>query len=502
MGLFMGVVGAGKITIFILAYTKGVISFLKISDKYLAKIPYYRILEVLLAIFLTTAVTVFLPWYVGDPCIPYNDAISQLQLLSECRYTCGPKGEFCFNRICLPDVVEQRYRLENKAFFLQAGNTCLTNPALNLAYPAANTLSVLSPFKLPQRFVQDSANRCYYQFASLFLHTPDQVLRNIVTRGAYELFTDRTLIAFLVVYILLSILAYDTLLPTDLSFPNIIIGAALGRLWGIYMNFFKMKYDLMPIDPGVYGIVGAAGFLSGTFRLCLTMAVVMTESTMDLSYMIPILIVSITATLTGNWFGMGEFHEEINLNRFPFLRFYPPTNLEHQKLSDIMTPAKQIVYLSEKEVVWSLFRKLRRTDYTGFPVLSDGKVIGLVQRFQLKKILKCIKSLNDDEEVALFGVSPEGIPSDTAPLDSNISSSILDKLESFNGEEKLALDKNTKILNIGEMMIKPVFTVSEEMNAQKAYGIFKNVGLRTMCVVNEKGDFSGIVTRKDLLFRK
>jgi H+/Cl- antiporter ClcA/predicted transcriptional regulator len=491
MGVVFGVLGA--------LYTKSVIFFLRVSGKYFARLPYYRIFQVLFTIFLTCSVTVFLPWFAGDPCIPYANALTQIGAVSLCTYDCRVKGDFCLSRICLPDVVEDRYRLQNSDFFLQAPTMCATNSALFAPFPDANLTSILSVYQPPQRIVTDPINRCYYQFASLFLHTPDRVLMNLVSRGAYDLFDEKTLRSFVISYIFLSILAYDTLLPTDLSFPNLVIGAALGRLWGIYTNSIKEKYNMFPIDPGVYGIIGAAGFLSGTFRLCLTIVVVLTESTSELSYIVPLLIVSIISTIVGNWFGLGQFHEEINLNKFPFLRFSPPKDLTNQKVLDIMTPVNEIVSLSEKENIWTLFRKLNRTKFNGFPIVSSGKVIGLVQRYQLKAITRFIGSLSRLEQAAIFGENLRSAPSDDASFRGEEAVAILEKFERCAFKSKIKWDKDSQTVFIKDIMTKPVIVVPEAMGAKKAYGIFKHVGLRMLCVNNEKGILSGIVTREDLL---
>jgi H+/Cl- antiporter ClcA len=103
-------------------------------------------------------------------------------------------------------------------------------------------------------------------------------LSNLFSRGAFHLFDPDVLAIFAVVYLLLSLSVYELLLPTDLVAPNLIFGATLGRLYGVFVNYLKAQMGSPPIDPGAYALIGAAAFWSGTARITVTIAVITIES--------------------------------------------------------------------------------------------------------------------------------------------------------------------------------------------------------------------------------
>lgn len=59
------------------------------------------------------------------------------------------------------------------------------------------------------------------------------IIRTLLIRGAYDFLSAGVLCVFGLTYLLLSLLASAVALPTDLIIPNLIIGAVLGRLWGL-----------------------------------------------------------------------------------------------------------------------------------------------------------------------------------------------------------------------------------------------------------------------------
>jgi CBS domain-containing protein len=449
---------------------------------------------------ITVSITVFLPPIVGDLCLPYSKNVEHASAITQfCKYSCYDYSIPCFERICLPENIRDKYKSDNVAFYNDAYYQCKKDSKLKLSFPEVDLTALASVYKPPSRFVYDSTNSCYYQYASLFLRSPDDVLRNLLSRGVYDMFDERTLILFFIVYMVVAGLTYNTMLPTDPVLPNLIIGAAAGRLFGLYVNSIKASLGHIPVDPGVYAILGAGGFWAGTSRICITIAIIMTESSLDISYLFAMLVVVVIATISGNWFGHSQYHEEIHVKGLPFLGAETPDILRHKKVHDIMTPLAKLVTFEEKEVVWSVFHKLKKTHYSGFPVVSGKKVVGFLQRFQIKHVIRFLNSLSEQEKKLLDGTSSKFSQHELKSFKTDESMHMLDRFESFKETEKMSLDKNTHVVDIKNVMSKPVFTVYETMSAYKAYGIFRRLGLRSMCIINADGYFVGLVTREDLL---
>ncbi len=101
--------------------------------------------------------------------------------------------------------------------------------------------------------------------------------------------------------------------------PNLIIGASLGRLFGILVNYVKARIGQRLIDPGAYALLGSAAFWSGTSRLLMTVTVISIETTLDLSHLLGIVITIVVATIVGNWFGESQYHMEIHDRKIPYL---------------------------------------------------------------------------------------------------------------------------------------------------------------------------------------
>ena len=90
----------------------------------------------------------------------------------------------------------------------------------------------------------------------------------------------------------------------------------LGRLVGIGI---AILFPNASIDPGKYALIGAASTLGGILRMTLSLTVIITEATGDISLGLPIMFSIMAAKLIGDLFNEGIFDMHIQLGGIPLL---------------------------------------------------------------------------------------------------------------------------------------------------------------------------------------
>ena len=117
------------------------------------------------------------------------------------------------------------------------------------------------------------SEREYSPMATLFFNTEGGTIRSLlskaVTLNIYET------IAFLLSWFLLFITTYGVQVPSGVFLPGIIIGLAVGQLYGnIWVQIFPNQ-----AESQTYLLVGAAAMLTSYTRMTYSLAVIMLETT-------------------------------------------------------------------------------------------------------------------------------------------------------------------------------------------------------------------------------
>ena len=93
------------------------------------------------------------------------------------------------------------------------------------------------------------------------------------------------------------------------------IGCALGRMFG---HFVENRF-IRDIRPSTYAIIGAASILSGYTRLSFSLAVIMLETTENVSLFLPIISALFVSFGIGRLFNRSLYEGSVKAKNIPFL---------------------------------------------------------------------------------------------------------------------------------------------------------------------------------------
>ncbi|KAK3018395.1 hypothetical protein RJ639_003850 [Escallonia herrerae] len=331
----------------------------------------------------------------------------------------------------------------------------------------------------------------YNDLASLFLNTNDDSIRNLFSTSTEKEFHISTLFIFFAAIYCLGIVTYGIAIPSGLFIPVILAGACYGRLVG---RLFALISEL---DMGLFALLGAASFLGGTMRMTVSLCVILLELTNDLLLLPLVMLVLLVSKTVADSFNKGVYDQIVKLKGLPYLEAHAEPYMRHLVASDVVTGP--LVTFSGIEKVGTILHALRTTGHNGFPVideppLSDApELCGLVLRSHLLVLLKGKNFLRDGvltgEEIlqrfAAFDFAKAGSGKGVKLEDLDIS------------EEEMEM-----FVDLHPITNASPFTVVETMSLAKAAILFRQLGLRHMCIVPKaqgRPPIVGILTRHDFM---
>ncbi|OAE18083.1 hypothetical protein AXG93_2899s1120 [Marchantia polymorpha subsp. ruderalis] len=295
------------------------------------------------------------------------------------------------------------------------------------------------PEKYPDIF-HCSADNEYNDLATIFFNTQDDAIRNLFSTRTQHEYSATSLIMFLSMFYSLAVITYGTAVPAGQFVPGIMIGATYGRLVGMLIVNLSQKDN---IDEGTYALLGAASFLGGSMRMTVSLCVIMVEITNNLKLLPLIMLVLLTSKAVGDAFNSGFYESHAILRQIPILESRPKRYMRNRTARDASSSNKVIDHLQSGESV----------------------VIGLIlRRYDVREFAKPVSSK---------GISVHDINLTTEEMGMYVD------LEPF---------------------VNPTpYMVSEDMSLSKVYNLFRQLGLRHVCVVPRPSSVVGVITRKDLI---
>ncbi|KAJ4715767.1 Chloride channel protein [Melia azedarach] len=331
----------------------------------------------------------------------------------------------------------------------------------------------------------------YNDLASLFLNTNDDAIRNLLSTSTTREFHISSLFVFFAAAYFLGIVTYGIAIPSGLFIPVILAGACYGRLVG------RLFEPISKLDTGLFALLGSASFLGGTMRMTVSLCIILLELTNDLLLLPLVMLVLLISKTVADNFNKGVYDQIVKLKGFPYMEAHAEPYMRQLVALDVVPGP--LVTFSGVEKVGNILHALRTTGHNGFPVIDEPpfseapELCGLVLRSHLLVLLKG-KVFSRNRVLAGEEIVHRFAAFDFAKAGSGKGIKLED-LEIDDEEMEMYIDLHP-ITNTSP------YTVVETMSLAKAAILFRQLGLRHMCVVpksQERPPIVGILTRHDFM---
>jgi chloride channel 7 len=338
-----------------------------------------------------------------------------------------------------------------------------------------------------------------------------------------ETFGGGSVAVFFVIYYVLAAISAGSAISSGLVVPMLLIGACIGRLYGILVLGALGQADdplthcegphpwptacyYSYVDPGACALIGAAAFFGGVSRLTIALTVIMIEITNDIRFLLPIMLSVMVAKWVADSITHSLYHAIIEAKCLPFLN--PEVTLHGAKdgdlerftIADLLKVVQHgpVMSLSAgaAETLGSVARLLQETRHGAYPVLDvHGRFEGTVSRDQLIAVLA---------EAASGGGSPDAFTRD--PNGNGYLALLTAAEEANHGEYEAALERcatdpslSGKPCDLSAYVNASAFSLRSNFSLHRAYMLFRTMGLRHLIVTDVENLVVGVITRRDLM---
>jgi chloride channel 7 len=329
----------------------------------------------------------------------------------------------------------------------------------------------------------DCPDGYYNELATLFLNSPGEVGLNLLYHEGAAAFSAHTCLIAGSVYFLMLIVTFGSWIAAGIFIPLLFVGASFGRALGI----------LCQLSPSTYAIIGSAAMLGGVVRVLISLTVILVQA-LGLTYFVtPLMLTSIIARAVGDMFNRAIYESIMEMRGIPFLEEEPAENARQfsVRARHIMSPNP--VTLPPIVCCRDLLVLLRSNAHSTFPVVEpeSGMLIGLALRTTMLVLLSKKQFSKSDQENVWF-------PTHVTPLtfvELNASYPEYPSLSDIN----LTEEEGGMLLDLTPYLQIAPHCYEGHGSAERAYEMFRTLGLRSLQVVDHFHRCVGIITRHDLL---
>jgi CIC family chloride channel protein len=178
----------------------------------------------------------------------------------------------------------------------------------------------------------------------------------------------------------LTLIAFGSGAPGGLFAPSLILGSSLGYLVGTAeQSLFGFG------SPSTYALAGMGAFFSVVSKVPITAIVIVFEMTTDFNLVLPLMIGSVTAYLIADKFFPGSLYDKLlELKGIRLPKEGPIQGLLIElKAKDVMQP--RVETLAAQLSLDETIQAFSRSQHRGFPVVDEGKLVGIVTQADLAK---------------------------------------------------------------------------------------------------------------------
>ncbi|OUL19729.1 chloride channel protein [Nostoc sp. RF31YmG] len=187
-------------------------------------------------------------------------------------------------------------------------------------------------------------------------------------------------IAF-VAQFLLTLVAFGSGAPGGLFAPSLILGSCLGHIVGVFESQLVGGGS-----PATYALAGMGGFFSAVSKVPITAIVIVFEMTTDFNLVLPLMIVSVASYLVAEKVVPGSLYEKLlQLNGITLAANVPIEGiLTTLTAKDVMQ--QRVETLDVDMTMDEAIQAFSRSHHRGFPIVEEGKLVGIVTQTDLLKI--------------------------------------------------------------------------------------------------------------------
>jgi len=186
----------------------------------------------------------------------------------------------------------------------------------------------------------------------------------------------------LVAYFCLTLIAYGSGAPGGLFSPALVIGSALGYVIGVG------EVTLLEIgSANTYALAGMGAMFTAVVRVPVTAIVIVFELTANFELVLPLMISCATAYLVAEGLSQGSLYQELLAAKGINLR-------EETQVDPVLSRvcAEQVMHYPVETLSTDLSldetcQAFSRSAHRGFPVVEQGKLVGIITQTDLGKFM-------------------------------------------------------------------------------------------------------------------
>ena len=358
-------------------------------------------------------------------------------------------------------------------------------------------------------------NKTYNDMATSTFACSDTLIKGFFHNDGY--YHMGGLAAYFFVTFILACVTYGISVPSGLFVPCILMGCAYGRLYGEVMKYYVFPDE--QIVAGTYALMGAVGMLGGVARMTISMSVILMETTQNMQFLLPIMMILLVGKWIGDLFNISLYDLHVEIQCMPFVEASPPLGMENmvavQVASGVVRPGSNdaaeshigengsvshVRCVRPKMTVFGLIALLDTTTHGGFPVIGENtqRMVGFILRNRIIVLLNAL--LKRGEPPAGGGNDPPLCTEADFVVSLNSRRATLPRPRARrDGMVEALRNGPDTILDLAPYIDRDTLTVQAGFPMSKVYTLFRSLGLRHLCVVDTEGRPVGIITRKELM---
>ena len=286
--------------------------------------------------------------------------------------------------------------------------SCRAVPLTGNDLGSRNGRHLQSALYVPRKFVQYTCGAGNFsEMGTLMLQNEEGVVKHLFARDELyteKLFTPGVVFVFLAYFFCVGAMSFGGAFPAGVFVPNMVMGAALGRLYGFFAEIV-----IPEANKGTYALIGSAAMLGGFTRMTAAITVILIEATAQLDLLAPLMLSCVIARSVASFLVGHNLDERLTISKgVPFLEHEAHPSMAAMKIGESLKEADKrrgpIIAFRPQERMQVLLNALLLTEHNAFPVLDDVEnnlgLRGLVTRAMLQRVLRVVleKTEAKDEE--------------------------------------------------------------------------------------------------------